>query len=374
MRVMFWCQLFLPYIGGGEVFAMRLIPMLRERGHEIIIVTSHGSLDLPDEDDFMGIKVHRLPFQEALAGGEVRRVMATQQRLASIKRSFRPELVHLNLQDPSVFFHIQTSRAYPCPTLLTIHGELGRCEAGHGTLLGRALRDADWVTTVSQALLGDVRALAPEITPRSSLLHNAIPEIKDEPTPVPVKSRRIICVGRLVPEKGFDLAVEAFARIHAEHPDARLVFAGDGPERTRLQARAGELGVTEAVEFLGWLNSQQLSGLFESSLMVLMPSRWREGFGLVALEAAVHARPVIAARVGGLPEVVLEGETGLLVEKENIDELADAALSLLRDPEYAVRLGAAARRRALSDFDFRRHADQYEALYRRLAAGNHEDA
>lgn len=374
MRVVFWCQSFWPYIGGVELFAMRLLPALRDRGHEIAVVTSHGSLELPDEDQFTGIAVHRLPFQDALAGGDARLVLKARQRTAAIKRSFQPDLVHLNLQDPSVFFHIHTTRAWPCPTLLTVHGELGDCDAGAGTLLGRALREADWVTAVSRALLDDVRALVPEVGARSSLLYNAVPDLAADPPGMPVDSRRILCVGRQVPEKGFDLAIAAFSRIHAAYPDARLVFASDGPERPRLEKQAEELGIAGAVNFLGWQSTRQLEELFTASSMILMPSRWREGFGLVALEAAIHARPVIAARVGGLPEVIVDGETGLLVDKEDSEALAAAALELLRDPAYAARLGAAARERATSRFDFNDQAAQYDDVYRRVAAPGHGES
>lgn len=365
MRVIFWSQLFWPHIGGVESFAMRLLPRLRERGHVPLVITSHGGLDLPDQDLFMGTEVYRLHFQAALAGLDVGRVMAARQRVAAIKRVFRPELVHVNLQDPGVFFHLLTLKAWPCPTLLTLHGELGDCRAGPGTVLGQALHEASWVTAVSQALLDDVRDIAAEVTPRSSLIHNAVPAV--DFTPSSCQSRRILCVGRQVPEKGFDLAIAAFARVHAEFPDARLVFASDGPERVQLERQARALGINAAVDFLGWLTTAELNAQYRSAQMVLMPSRWREGFGLVAMEAAVQARPVVATRVGGLPEVVADDETGLLVDPENSAALAAAILGLLRDPARAARLGLAARTRALREFDFDRHAAAYDALYRRLA-------
>jgi glycosyltransferase involved in cell wall biosynthesis len=88
----------------------------------------------------------------------------------------------------------------------------------------------------------------------------------------------------------------------------------------------------------------------------------------VALETAMRARPVIAARVGGLPEVVVDGETGILVEKEDAVALADAALRLVRDRAFADRLGRQARSRALTEFDFGNHVNQYHALYQRLVA------
>ena len=96
---------------------------------------------------------------------------------------------------------------------------------------------------------------------------------------------------------------------------------------------------------------------------VVMPSRWEEAFGLVALEAALMERPVIATRVGGLPEIVVDGVTGILVEKENSEELASAISRLLKNPEEAIKMGRAARVRAEAMFTLEHHIDAYESLY-----------
>jgi glycogen(starch) synthase len=98
-----------------------------------------------------------------------------------------------------------------------------------------------------------------------------------------------------------------------------------------------------------------------------MPSRWEEPFGLVAVEAALMARPVVASRVGGLAEVVADGETGLLVDKEDPAALARAVTHLLKNPATAERMGQAARRRARELFGFERQVDAYDGLYQRLA-------
>jgi glycogen(starch) synthase len=97
-----------------------------------------------------------------------------------------------------------------------------------------------------------------------------------------------------------------------------------------------------------------------------MPSRWEEAFGLVALEAALMARPVVATRVGGLPEVVLDGETGLLVQKDDSGALARAVGFLLDHPEQAMSMGNAGRLRAKEVFSLARYVDAYDTLYRRL--------
>ena len=176
-----------------------------------------------------------------------------------------------------------------------------------------------------------------------------------------------MCLGRVVRDKGFDLALAAFAELAPRFPKARLVVAGDGPARPELEAQAQALGVADAVEFPGWVAPERVSELMNSATLVVMPSRWDEPFGLVAVEAALMARPVVASRVGGLAEAVADGETGLLVDKEDPAALARAVAHLLEDPGKAERMGQAARRRARELFGFERQVDAYDGLYQRLA-------
>jgi len=185
------------------------------------------------------------------------------------------------------------------------------------------------------------------------------------PPPIAFDPLRILCVGRLVPEKGFDLALAAFAIVLQRFPSARLVFAGDGPEVNNLQQQAFDLQILHSVEFVGGVPPERVAGLMGDATLVLVPSRL-EGFGLVALEAGSMARPVVATRVGGLPEIIVHEQTGLLTECENSRALAQAIELLLEQPERARRMGWAARERAQKEFGWERHVDAYEGLYRKL--------
>jgi glycogen(starch) synthase len=133
-----------------------------------------------------------------------------------------------------------------------------------------------------------------------------------------------------------------------------------------LQKQAAGLGLTDQVEFPGWVEFEKLPALLNSVTMVLMPSRWLEGFGLVALDAALMARPIVATRSGGVPEVVVHGHTGLLVEREDRAAFADAITYLLDHPDLATRMGQAARSRAQAVFAWDRHVDAFDRLYQQL--------
>src|SRR5206468_1041812 len=113
--------------------------------------------------------------------------------------------------------------------------------------------------------------------------------------------RPVCCLGRLIPAKGFDLAITAFSLLVERFPNARLVIAGDGPARSTLEAQVASLKIRNTVEFTGWIAPDQVPDLINTATMVLMPSR-REGLPLVGIEAALMRRPLIATRVGGLPE------------------------------------------------------------------------
>ncbi|MDX6474536.1 MAG: hypothetical protein QOH95_47, partial [Gaiellaceae bacterium] len=181
------------------------------------------------------------------------------------------------------------------------------------------------------------------------------------PPPPPPAPTRLCAVGRLIPIKGFDLLLHAFAAARAEVPELTLELAGAGPLDAELRATAPE-GVT----FLGRVAPAQ--EVYERNAIVVVPSRG-EGFGMVALEAAERARAAIVSDVGGLPEIVADGETGIVVPAGDVDALARAIVVLARDGELVRQYGHAARRRALDEFSAGAAADGVEAVYRDLIHG-----
>jgi glycogen(starch) synthase len=133
-----------------------------------------------------------------------------------------------------------------------------------------------------------------------------------------------------------------------------------------LEGLAAELGLSEAVRFTGWVSPSEVGTLLQSAFLVLIPSRWREPFGLVALQAGEAGRPVVASRIGGLAEIVVDGVTGILVPPDDSGSLAIAIRDLLASPATASRMGAAARRHKRSKFDYATFVASYEQLYVRL--------
>lgn len=368
VRVLVWQNLVWPRIGGAEVILGQFLGGMRRRGHEFVVVASHTGVALPDVTSFDGVAVHRFPFLAALENRDVGKIREVDQRVGEVLDGFAADLVHVHSADPSAFFLHRALAGRSLLRLMTVHSS-APFETEPNSLLGRLLRTATWLAAVSGWTLRHIRSIAPETSSRSSLVLNALEPPALDPAPLRFDPPVIVSVGRLIRDKGLDLALDAFAATASRFPGARLVIAGDGPERPRLEQQAVRLGIAASVEFLGWVEPDSVAAVLNRASVVIVPSRWQEPFGLVALQAAQLARPVVAANVGGLPEIVADGETGLLVAADDSAALARSLGWLLGHPEAARALGRAARDRALGTFSFERYLDSYESLYRQLASG-----
>lgn len=167
-------------------------------------------------------------------------------------------------------------------------------------------------------------------------------------------------VGRLTEQKGHRTLLQTFARLCGGYPDARLFVVGDGELRPALQALAQELDVAGRVIFTGYRDDA--AGLMADFDLLAVPSLW-EGFGLVLLEAMNAARPVVASRVSAIPEIVSDGETGLLVPPGDAEALASALRRLLDDPALAAEMGRRGRERLHTRFGVERMVDETERVY-----------
>jgi glycosyltransferase involved in cell wall biosynthesis len=172
-------------------------------------------------------------------------------------------------------------------------------------------------------------------------------------------------ITRLVWKRGHEELLRAAALVARAEPAAKLLVVGDGPLRRSLEDQALSLGLNGGVRFLGAV--PQAARLLPHFDVFVLSSVW-EGMSNGLLEAMAAGRPVVATRVGGNPEVVVDGESGLLVPPKDPQALADAVLRLLRDRELAGRLGEAARRRVASEFTLEQMVQRLETLYDDLLA------
>lgn len=365
MRLLYITESFWPRIGGIEGFSSDLLAPLAERGVEVTVVTSRDDPALPAREQHLGIDVRRLDFVGPLMNGDVDQMLRVRRDVSAIRDEVVPDVLHVAYPGIGIYYALRLLASVHTPTVVCLHGGV---EAG-GALLRRALKAADWVTVNSEATLAAAKEVDPTVAGRTSLISAVIAPLRSpEPVALPFSPPVLVAAGRLVPEKGFDVLLEALAQIRDARPDVRLLLGGDGPERANLEAQARALGVQDALEIEGWLQPEDMDALFDRATVVAMPSR-SEQFGRIAVEAALRGRPVVASRVDGLPEAVGGDETGSLVPPEDASALALAVLDLMHDPARARRMGAAARKRALARFPSAEAlADTHERLYDRLRA------
>jgi glycogen(starch) synthase len=336
---------------------------------EFLVVTSHHDRELPDAGVHDGVPIRRLPFRAAIAGHDVRSFTRAMKETAGIKSAFAPDVIHMNAIGPSALFHLRTSHACRAPVVVTLQQEvLPSQRDGSDTLMAQAVGAADWVVGCSQAVLNQLRAAHPAIEARSSRIYNGVDRPHLDPATLP-DVPHVLCLGRLVPAKGFDVALRAFAMLAPRHPEARFTIAGDGAAREELLALARELGIERRVAFPGWVEPGDVPRLLNEASVVVMPSR-REGLPIVAVQAALMARPIVATAVGGLPEIVADGESGVLVPAEDPGAVAGAIARLLADRGEAATMGKRGREHAQTVLAWSRTVALYHALYVALAEGS----
>ena len=367
MKILFWSECFWPHVGGIEIFGQQLMIGLQQRGFQFAVITSTLE-DSPDEELFNGIPIYRLPMRRGL-NGDIHALKTSLKKIIAIKQDFRPDLYHLNLSGPCFFYHLQTLLHYPAPLVFTFH-YLIPSSIKKDSLLTTILNKSDWITSVSHAALQHARAFLPSITSRSSLIYNGLKKPMIEPIPLSSDACYLLSFGRLVANKGFDLMLKAFARIASKYPYVKYRLIGDGPDKTRLQELIIELNLQNRVDFPGCHCSEQalFEAISESRLVVIPSHDTTESFGLSALEAMQMARPVITTRHVGLNEVVIDQETGLLFEMNNIDSLVTAIETLLTDFNLSCHYALAGKKHVDNHFTLEHMLQEYESLFHTLTA------
>jgi len=370
MKILYLIHWFWPHIGGMETLSMNAVPALKQKGHDIVIVTSTSHLASMPRDEYQGIPIYRLPMTDALQRRDIKKFLYVRKELVKIYKEFAPELIHLHFGGTPVeifLLDIVEGSKQRVPSVLTLHADISGLRTGPDTLLGKLLWHSTWVVAVSDSVMNNALKTVPDIKGKISRIYNGVPLPKFSPKDLDFRPPKILCLGRMVKEKGFDTMIEAFRKVLRRHPWSRLIMAGDGPVKKELEDLAARYGILDNVLFLGWVPLDKVPSLINQSTIVVVPSRWEEPFGLVAVEAALLQRPVVAASVGGLKEVVQDNSTGFLFRKEAVNELAQKVSFLLSHPAVAKRLGSAARKYAQEHFLIERYVNQYHKLYTALA-------
>jgi glycogen(starch) synthase len=368
MKVLAITPQYLPVLGGIEVLVGALAASFRKKSVETIVVTDTGEKNLLSEFEYVdSTAVHRLPFLSTLRAQNPIAVLTLAQRLDRILADVGPDLIHMHsavqLSAWAVDRVFKKLSTVP-PFVVTQHGVL-QPEDQFNVARTLMLR-ADVLTAVSQSVLESAAAFT-QRTHGTLVIPNGVEEHDLIPRPNRFEPPFVLtCVGRLRKEKGFDLAIAALAQVRARGLDASLLLIGQGGDRRDFEIAAAFHDMEPHVRFTGVLEQAETRRAIADSTLVLAPSRTREGFSLVAAEAAMAGVPCIASRVGGLAETVQDGVTGILVPPEDASGLADAIAGVLTDRSRLQLLSANAQNTAGERFSMDKCAERYLKLYRDL--------
>lgn len=366
-------------------FVLRLAVALREQEVQATVVAPAGP-GLARQDEFEGVCVRRFRYApralETLAYtgtmlSQVQRSWSARGALAGLlagmtragvreTRRTGARLVHAHWWYPGGLAGSAVARLRGIPCVTTLHGSDIRAARGSALaarVFRHVMRHSTAVTTVSHWLASETEALAPG----TGALVAPMPVLPGLFHPGTVRERdRLLFVGKLNQQKGIDALLVALSRMRVR---PRLdIVVGVGSDSGPARARAAELGVADQIAWHPLLPQAELAALYRAATILVAPMTG-EGLGLVAIEAAMSALPVVAFASGGLTDIVVDGSTGVLVPPGDVDALARALDDLLSRSDQGASLGERARDHALATFAPTAVAQRYADLYRSLVRG-----
>jgi glycosyltransferase involved in cell wall biosynthesis len=341
-------------IGGSERHLLTLLPALAAKSVDVSFIGLDNPAGAPqpfyDELEAAGV-----PFERLRSAHDLDPLLAL--RLPRHIRARRPDILHTHLVHADVYGALA-----PGVRLVSTKHNPDPFRVGPFRHVERALaRRARRIVAISE----EVRRFSVEEVglpaEKVELVYygmDALPEPwgPNPPLPIPEDKPLLLCVARLVIQKGVDIAIKALARI----PGATLLVLGDGPGRNAAERLANEVGVGDRVLMPGRVGD--IAALYRRADVVVHPVRW-EGFGLAMLEAMLAEKPVVATRAGSAPELVVDGQTGLIVPASIPWTLADAVNELLADPDRAREYGRRGLERARTEFSVAKMVERTLAVY-----------
>lgn len=362
-------------VGGSGVVATELGKALAVRGHQVHVI----STDMPFRlGEFQaGLSFHQVLTPTYPLFREPQYLLSLANRMVQVARESKLDIIHAHYAVPHATAALLAQQVLartwegPTPRLVaTLHGTditLVGNDPSYSEIVAYSIAQSDIVTAVSESLrastrdeLGVTRDI--EVIPNflDCAVHHRLPVADLRSRFCPDKDTKLVIhVSNFRPVKRIDAVMEIFDRIRQQVP-ARLLLVGDGPELGTVYRMGRQLGISHLVDAVG--AQEEVLPLLSIADVFLLPSS-QESFGLAALEAMACEVPVVASRIGGLPEVIEDGLSGYLHDPKDLEGMADSAVALLRDPRRHRTIARAARRRVCEMFCAERVVPLYEACY-----------
>ncbi|MFX1581502.1 MAG: glycosyltransferase family 4 protein, partial [Promethearchaeota archaeon] len=374
---------FHPVVGGIETYAFNLAKGLVDAGHTVKVFTTQLP-NTPSTENYHGIQIRRFraiarPFNYPVLPG----------LLPALLRD-RVDIFHAHINSPlTVDIAATASQLTHIPLVITYHAD-----ALMGDIAGKPPFFRIWMDQMYQRARQRAADIAQQLIVTSPMYRNSSLFLQDylhKITVIPatinpyfltskltvnqakesfgfhLTDLLLLFVGRLVPYKGLETLIHTFHRIHQQHPATRLAIVGSGPLNSSLSQLSMDLGLDTAVHFLGVLPRRRLRDIYTACDIFVLPSRSRsEAFGIVQLEAMAQEKPVVTTSVGGVPYVVKNKTTGLVVPPQDSKALEQALLRLITNSALRKTFGRAGRKRVLDQFTRKPTTQQLETVYYKL--------
>jgi glycosyltransferase involved in cell wall biosynthesis len=334
-----------------SVHVRRWVEGLAQRGYQLKVI-SLGGEPLP------GVETCLLPRRGKWS------YLTQTNRAIREARAFRPDIAHAHY---AAGFGLWTLRVNFAPTIVSVWGSdiidfpsnrLSR------NLIKKVLGRATHITATGELLKRTALRLNPDAAGKITVIPFGV-TVPDDIAPLPPPPVRLCFIKQHRPKYGPDILLRALAEVKKSVPDITLSMAGDGEMTASLKRLATELQLTQNVSFVGFIPNERMYSFLRRHHIMVMPSLV-EGFGVASLEAAACGRPVIASNVGGVPEVVQDGRTGILVPPGDHRRLAEAIVKLSGDAQLCRQMGQAGHRFVKENYSWEKSLDMMCSLYDKL--------
>ena len=368
-----------PTYGGSGIVGSELGKELAERGHTVHFISSSLPTRLTQLSD--RVRFHKVEMMSYPLFEHQPYTLALASMMAKVGETENLDLLHVHYAIPHSISAILARESLKpkryLPVITTLHGTditLVGADRSYLPITRYGIAQSDGVTAISHYLkdvtkktfqFDDIEVI-PNFVCKSEYARHPVDELRASLTPQ--GEPLLVHVSNLRPVKRPVDCVEILARVLNKGIRTRLVMVGDGSERPRAEQRANDLGIADQIVFVG--EQPNIVEYLSAADLLLLPSE-QESFGLAALEAMACEVPVVASRVGGVPEVVTDGETGFLSEVGDIEKMAEDAARLLRDEELRRAMGRRARDSALSRYRTDLVIPRYIQFYERVLARPH---
>ncbi len=341
----------------SSVHVQRWSRGLIERGHEVKVISLGGE---PIEGVETAIISRKSRLSYLTGVGKVLRET----------RAFGPDIVHAHYATGFAWWAMRT-KVRPCVVSVWGADVMDFVKKPFAKVVIRnVLRKADHITATSELLYNVCLSLDKDLAPKITVVPFGV-ELPVETAPMPPERPFKLCFIKGHREKyGPDILLEAFARVVREFPEMSLTMAGDGEMTDELKRMTVSLGLSDHVRFTGFVDNRKIYDLIRDHHLMLMPSTLAsESFGVAVIEAGACGRAVIASNIGGIPEVVRDGVTGLLVPPNDVAALSAEILRLANDLQKCRLMGEAGYKFVRENYSWEKSLDQMTTLYLRLLNG-----